>query len=117
VDGLAPILAAIIASVGTIVGAVLGARRLAGHRTKGSDSTIAAGWRQQAELEKARADLLEEQRDDERDANADAAARISTLEGQLNTTRHDLDDCVRQREKAFSDLRALERRRQPRMPA
>lgn len=118
-DGLVPILVAIIGSTGTIVGALLGARRLArrGGRRAGPDADIAAGWRQQAELEKARAELLDEQLSDEREARAAALARIAVLEDELRDTHRALDNCVRQRNSAFSDLRAAERRRTPRPPA
>lgn len=107
-DGFTSIVVAVVTTIGTIVAAALGARQLAGRRGTGTaTASLVARWREQAELEKARADLMAEERDRER------AARIEA-EQKLQDTRHDLDDCVRQRDGAYSDLRAEKRRRAPR---
>lgn len=104
---LVPIVVAIVTSIGTIGAAAFGARRLAGRNPDASRN--AARWREQAELEKARAELLAEQLDDERESH-------STDLRKLATTQHDLDDCARQRDDAYSELRAISHRR-PRPPA
>jgi hypothetical protein len=108
VGDLGPLVAAIITSIATLGAAAFGARRWAKVRNRG-DGTMAARWRDQADLEKARADLLDEQLDDER------AARMAA-EAKLGVTQHDLDDCARQRDNAFSELRQVNRRRIPRTP-
>lgn len=101
---LTAIVVALIATIGTIVVAAIQARH------KSGDPATAAKWRNQAELQKARADLLEEQLEDER------SAKLIALE-TMRAAERDLDTCVRQRDAAFSDLRAMERRRRPRPTA
>lgn len=123
---LGPILIAVIGSTGTIVAAIIGARRIVG-RSK-PDRGITVAWKEQAELEKARADLLAQERDDERSARSSdresfakalAEERLARegVEAKLVDTRHDYDDCVRQRDDAFSELRLVKRPRPPRPPA
>jgi hypothetical protein len=119
VGDLVPLIAAIVTSVGTIGAAALGARRLAGRASDGHRN--AARWREQAELEKARADYLGEQLDEERDARSALQTTLAaerTLHaadlGKLATTQHDLDDCARQRDNAYSELRQVQHRRVPR---
>jgi hypothetical protein len=106
VGDITPIIVAVVTTIGVVLAAALGANRLGARRAPGVAAN-AARWRDQAELEKARADLLVEERDRERTGRLEA-------EQKLGDTRHDLDDCVRQRDKAFSDIRVLERRRAPR---
>jgi hypothetical protein len=116
VDGAVTILVAIIGSAGTIVAALIGARQLAGRRNRTSDRGMAAAWKEQAELEKARADLLDEQLEDEREARKTALEHARLAEERLEVTRHDLDDCARQRDNAYATIRAIERRRPNRTP-
>lgn len=111
VDDLESILVAIITSIGTLGAAAFGARRLSRRTAEGHGGAAgnAARWREQAELEKARADLLAAERDD-------AIGVLASERARLATTQHDLDDCSRQRDNAYSRIRALElaepRRRQ-----
>lgn len=91
---LTGIVVAVIGTLGTLGGIWLRLR----HRAAKSGPSAAARWREQYELEKARGDLLEEQRDE-------ARAGLVTKETALETTRHDLDDCTRQRDSAYADLR------------
>ncbi|HET7030354.1 MAG TPA: hypothetical protein VFI34_07570 [Candidatus Limnocylindrales bacterium] len=116
-DGAVTILVAIIGSAGTIVAALIGARQIAGRKSKANERGMAAQWKEQAELASARAELLDEQLADEREAREAAIARNVVLEQQLSTTRHDLDDCSRQRDNAYATIRAIERRRPPRSPS
>ena len=122
---LGPILAAIIGSAGAIIAAIIGARRLVARSRP--DRGIAVAWKEQAELEKARADLLAQERDDERTARladrqsfAEALAKERLaregVEGRLSSTQHDLDDCARQRDDVLSELRLVKRRRPPTRP-
>lgn len=118
---LVPVIVAIVTSIGTIGAAALGARRLAGRNQDGARN--AARWREQAELEKARADLLAEQLDDEREARTAVQATLAVERtshaadvAKLATTQHDLDDCARQRDNAYSELRQVSDRRALRQP-
>jgi hypothetical protein len=97
---LAPIVVAIVTSIGTIGAAAFGARRIAGRNPEGARA--ASRWREQAELAAARADVLSDELDDERRARLEAERR-------LGITQHDLDDCARQRDDAFSELRSQRR--------
>jgi hypothetical protein len=119
VDGLAPILVAIIGSAGTVLGALIGAGYLArrGRKRGQDDPNVAGRWREQADLEKARADLLDEQLNDEREARHAAIEANRGLLADIKRTRDDLDDCARQRDNAYATIRAIERRPEPRSPA
>ena len=118
-DGTITILVAIIGSAGTVIAALIGARQIAGRKARssgGNANPIAAQWKEQAELEKARADLLAEQLVEEREGRAADAGVLERERQRLAATQHDLDDCARQRDNAYATIRAIERRRQPRSP-
>lgn len=116
---LVTVIVAIIGSATTIVVALIGAKRIAGRGKP--DRSTAVAWKEQAELEKARADLMAQERDDERGArrsDAESAARAlaeertlrAAIQDKLSDTQHNLDDCARQRDDAFSELRLVKRR-------
>ena len=107
-DGLTPIVVALIGTAGTVAVAAIQARHRSGQ------STTAARWREQAELEKARADLLEEQLEDERAKAASAVEAMRDSDRELVMTRRELTSVRRELDNAYSDLRAVERRRRPR---
>lgn len=104
---LVPIVVAIVTSIGTIVAAAYGARRISGRNQDGNRN--AARWREQAELEEARADLLAEQLREERESHASDLGTLASERVRLATTQHDLDDCSRQRDNAYHRIRELER--------
>jgi hypothetical protein len=103
VGDVSSIVVAVVTTIGTIVVAAIAAG-LVGRRRGTSAQAQAGKWRDQADLEKARAELLVEERDRERAGRLEAEAK-------LVDTRHDLDDCARQRDDLLSDLRLLTRRR------
>lgn len=111
-DDLVPIIVAIVTSVGTIAAAAFGARRLSGSSKDNPRNT--ARWREQAELQEARADLLAEQLREERESHAADLGILARERDRLSTTQHDLDDCARQRDNAWHRIRELEGHRRGR---
>jgi signal transduction histidine kinase len=115
VGDLVPIIVAIVTSIGTVVAAYFGARKWAG-RSKGDGvgdepDPTAVAWREQAELQQARAELLAEQLREERESHSDDLGILERERRRLADTQHDLDDCSRQRDNAYSRVRQLERER------
>lgn len=101
--GLVSVVIAVVSTLGGLVALYL---RLRWQRkpAAAADRSAAAEWRGEAELWQARAGLVAEERDEER-SKREAAERT------LASTRHDLDDCTRQRDDAYSELRLIGRRR------
>jgi len=87
VGDFTPVLVAIITSLGTVAAAAL----TAGWLQRRRPHAAAAKWRDQAELERARAELM--------------TSENAELRAKLADTQRSFDDCARQRDKAWSDLR------------
>jgi hypothetical protein len=90
-----PIIAAVVTTVGTIVGGVLLTRRLSKLGLSTEQLQVNRTLRELAETEKAKREIVEQERD--------------ALKARLTDTQHDLDDCARQRDNAYSELRIRKR--------
>lgn len=109
-----PIVVAIVTSIGSVIAAYFGARKWVGRSKNaegGGEDETAAGWREQAELQQARADLLAEQLREERESHADDVGILERERRRLADTQHDLDECDRRLDNAYSRIRQLERER------
>lgn len=110
-DGFAPILVAIITTAGTIAGIALGARRLGKLGLGDAQLQVNQTLRELVDVTSAKADIWKEKYDQEVLAHAaDRALAVSdkqVLVEKLRLTQHDLDDCERQKDGLYSELRAL----------
>jgi len=115
-DGVVQLVSAIIVTLIGTIGSVVVVWLRVRNRGIATGATAAKRWRDQAEDWKARSELVTEERDDAiagRRTDAEAAERAikaerdlrAAAEGRLATTQHDLDDCSRQRDNAYSELR------------
>jgi len=100
-----PILVAVITSVATVAAAALGA----GWLQRRQRQPAAAKWRDQAELAQAKAELMATENAGLQRTNSDLRTENADLRERLAGTQNDLDDCARQRDKAWSDLRVAKR--------
>lgn len=96
-DGFLPVVAAVITTVGTIIGGVLLTRRLQKLGLSNEQLQVNTTLRELAETEKAKREIVEGERE--------------ALRERLTDTQHDLDDCTRQRDNAYAELRGVARRR------
>lgn len=113
-DGIAPVIAAVVTTIGSVIVAWLGARKYVASRPAAGNAKAIAQWRERAELEATRAELLEEQRDDARAERDAGITERATMTSKLTDTQHDLDNCARQLSNARAELRQIHRRQAPR---
>lgn len=109
-----PVFIAVVSTAGTILAAAFGARRL-GKLGLGPDQLqVNATLRELADVATAKAKIWEERYNAEVTARkADQALAVSDktlVVDRLRLTQHDLDDCVRQRDNLYSELRTRARR-------
>jgi len=123
VDGPTAILVAIISSAGLVTAALVGALVQTRRIGRGTGGSLVSKWRENYEAAQARAELMEEQRDDEHklrlgvqgQREADRLAwerREGELLARVASTELDLDTCSRQLDDARSEVREI-RRGQP----
>lgn len=110
-DGVVAVLVAIIGSAGLVGSALVGALVQSRRIGRGTGGGLATKWRDLHDAAVARSELMEEQRDDEHTFRLAAEERERDTALRLRATQDGLDDCVRQRQRAESDLAAVERRR------
>lgn len=99
-NDLWPVFQAIGATIGALVGGVTIVQRTAkrGASTNGMRIEVLRDLRERLEVAEAKVLILTGERDESRSA--------------LGSTRHDLDDCARQRDDAYAELRNVHRRKQ-----
>lgn len=95
-----PIVAAVVSTVGALWAGSVVTRRLSKFGLSTEQLTVQKTLRELAEVERAKRELLE-------------SDNVSLRE-RLRDTQHDLDDCARQRDNAYSELRGMKSRRAPR---
>lgn len=110
-NDLIPVFVALIGIVPLVIGLVLGVRKYGGGLASAQIET-AAIWRDNAEVNSAKADIWQQRYRDEVEGRAAELIThqkaLDALNETLRLTRHDLDDCSRQKDDAYSRLRRLD---------
>lgn len=95
-----PIIAAVVSTVGALWAGYQATKRLSKFGLSTEQLQVSKTLRELAEVERAKRALLEED--------------IATLRQRLRDTQHALDDCSRQRDDVYAELRGVRFRKKPR---
>lgn len=112
-----PVIVAVVATLGALFTGWLAARRLSRLGLGDTQLQVNTSLRELAEVERAKAAIWKDKYDQEVLARgADSALAVSdkaAVVSQLRLTQHDLDDCQRQRDDLYSELRLTTRGHRP----
>jgi hypothetical protein len=112
-DVLGPVIVAVVTTVGAIAATWLAARRLSSLGLGDAQSQVNKSLRELAETEKAKRELLGEERAREHEAWAAerlaAAQALSAMTSDRDAYRREADDCDRRLNNAYAEMRATGR--------